>query len=151
MCIRDRQQPSKQQKKQPEEEDKEEGEENVCEFCEKHDPEFGNGDYYDLHLWRECPILTVCQHCQQVVKISELNEHLLEECDKKKLNKRCPRCKESVSVMEFDDHVEEMGCIPSKAQTVASRCPLCHQDIPPGEEGWKKHLVKEGCPNNERD
>ena len=43
-----------------------------------------------------------------------------------------------------------MGCIPAKLLTIANRCPLCHQDIQPGENGWKKHLIKDGCPNNDR-
>lgn len=26
----------------------------------------------------------------------------------------------------------------------ANRCPLCHKDIAPGEDGWKLHLLQQG-------
>ena len=32
----------------------------------------------------------------------------------------------------------------------ANRCPLCHNDIRPGVDGWKEHLLQQGCPQNER-
>lgn len=62
----------------------------------------------------------------------------------------CPRCKESVRTEIFEQHVQEMNCLISKPESDANRCPLCHLDIGPGPIGWKRHLVYEGCPNNER-
>ncbi len=38
----------------------------------------------------------------------------------------------------------------SKPLASANRCPLCHLDINPGVNGWKEHLVDEGCENNPR-
>ena len=32
----------------------------------------------------------------------------------------------------------------------ASRCPLCHTDIPPGEGGWRQHLITNKCRKNAR-
>jgi len=34
-----------------------------------------------------------------------------------------------------------MGCEPAKSSFAANRCPLCHEDIPPHDEGWKKHIL----------
>lgn len=41
-------------------------------------------------------------------------------------------------------------CLTAKAPATANRCPLCHEDIDPGDPGWIKHLAKEKCPNNSR-
>ena len=79
------------------------------------------------------------------------SSHLQEECDKSKQQmKVCSRCKEPILLSAFKKHTEALSCLPAKAITVANRCPLCHQDIPPGASGWKKHLSVDGCPNNER-
>lgn len=40
--------------------------------------------------------------------------------------------------------------MPAKPMAAANRCPLCHLDINPGVNGWKEHLVDEGCENNPR-
>lgn len=95
-------------------------------------------------------MLTVCTMCNQVVEISCLNTHYLDECEYKKSFRKCPRCKEAIHSNNFKEHTEEMACLPFKNLNVANRCSLCHTDIMPGETGWKTHLIAEGCPNNER-
>ena len=104
----------------------------------------------DIHLWKECPLLTKCSLCNQIIEISLFNQHLLEECDHKKTQHKCPRCKESIQANEFKQHIEDMSCLPHQPANIGNRCPLCHQDISPGGSGWKDHLVDKGCPNNER-
>jgi centrosomal protein CEP104 len=47
----------------------------------------------DLHLFKECVMLSPCPHCEQVVEIPTLRDHMLTECDKKDILKQCPRCK----------------------------------------------------------
>ena len=80
-----------------------------------------------------------------------MNDHLVEECDNSKDFKRCPRCKEAVHVRDFEQHLDEALCNVAKPPSSANRCPLCHQDIKPaGPEGWKRHLLVDICPNNER-
>lgn len=37
----------------------------------------------DLHLFKECVMLSPCPHCEQVVEIPTLRDHMLTECDKK--------------------------------------------------------------------
>ena len=36
---------------------------NTCEFCEIENKDFCNPDIYDVHLWRECPMLSLCHLC----------------------------------------------------------------------------------------
>lgn len=122
----------------------------VCDFCERYDPSFSDSTKLDVHLWKECPMLIVCNLCGQVIEISSLSSHLLDECEYRSTNRKCPRCREAIHVIEFKNHTEEMTCLPCKPAELANRCPLCHEDIPPGELGWKRHLIHEGCPNNER-
>lgn len=39
----------------------------------------------------------------------------------------------------------------AKSSYDANHCPLCHKNIDPGDEGWKKHLMEEsGCAFNSR-
>lgn len=122
----------------------------TCDFCGKIDKNFLEKGKLDIHLWKDCSMLNLCQMCEQVVEISCLNGHLLEECDFKKSFRRCPRCKEAIHSNNYKQHTDEMACLPNKPTNVANRCPLCHTDIMPGEMGWKNHLISEGCPNNER-
>jgi hypothetical protein len=52
---------------------------------------------------------------------------------------------------EYNIHKADAQCIPFKPLSLASRCPLCHQDItPPGQNGWSIHLLQQTCPNNPR-
>lgn len=53
--------------------------EQVCNFCGRYDENF-NSESIDIHYWKECPMLTTCWECEQVIEISTLNDHLMEEC-----------------------------------------------------------------------
>ena len=35
----------------------------ICEFCGKQDKEFSDSNNLDIHLWKECLILTTCLKC----------------------------------------------------------------------------------------
>ena len=50
-----------------------------CNFCLREDPSF-NEESLDIHYWKECPMLTTCWECDQVIEIAQIEEHLLEEC-----------------------------------------------------------------------
>lgn len=81
------------------------------------------------------------------------NEHLLTECSHKTRYKKCPRCNEAVNVnnqAESDHHFKTKQCAPFDKRM--NRCPLCHQNIPLGEETWKEHLMSSqgGCSKNAR-
>jgi centrosomal protein CEP104 len=86
-----------------------------------------------------------------VIEIETVNYHLLNECDKREQFRECGRCKESIHRDEYDMHTEEKACPISKPAKAAARCPMCHCDVvPAGEEGWRRHLLEEGCPENPR-
>jgi len=86
-------------------------------------------------------MLTTCEHCNQIIKIADYNDHKLRVCEKKGEIRKCPRCHDPLHVSEYKDHTEEMSCLPIKNPKLANRCPLCKLDIPPGEMGWKQHLL----------
>lgn len=61
----------------------------VCNFCNATDPNWTD-DALDVHYWRDCPMLTTCWECEQVIEIKQLEEHLLEECPHKQKYKYDP-------------------------------------------------------------
>lgn len=132
-----------------EEDDDESVDEYTCPFCGIVDDKF-DSDRLDHHFWAECRMLTPCKMCGQVIEISGLNEHLLVECELKKNHKECPRCSEAITAKFYDKHVGLNDCLPCPHPKKANRCPLCHDDIAPGKNGWRVHLIEESCPNNPR-
>lgn len=52
---------------------------------------------------------------------------------------------------ELEEHTARNSCVVAKSVTEHNRCPLCHMDIAPGDEGWRMHLLEgRGCPANTR-
>ncbi|KAM8927237.1 centrosomal protein of 104 kDa [Pelodytes ibericus] len=123
---------------------------NLCIFCGERDDTFTE-EGLDLHYWKHCPMLKRCEHCKQVVEIASLTDHLLTECDQKDSFGRCQRCSEAIAKEQLMEHVKAKTCNPSKGEKIANRCPLCHENFPPGEETWKSHLMgKDVCKMNPR-
>jgi centrosomal protein CEP104 len=125
------------------------GGDKFCQFCGLADPAFTE-EKLDMHYWQSCPMLTSCKLCEQVIEIPGYTEHLLTECEFVGQHKMCPRCKEAIPRDAAEEHILAAFCPPAKPPEQANRCPLCHTDIPPGVEGWKKHLMQDGCPKNDR-
>lgn len=119
-----------------------------CQFCEFQDPTYDEIKM-DLHYWRECPMLISCAHCEQVVEIASYTQHCLHECDNKAQYKECPTCHEAFMDADYKTHTAKK-CKPAPKPEEGNRCPLCHNDIPPWEEGWKLHLLDQKCPANQR-
>uniref|UniRef100_A0A672V5F9 Centrosomal protein of 104 kDa n=1 Tax=Strigops habroptila TaxID=2489341 RepID=A0A672V5F9_STRHB len=119
----------------------------LCIFCGERDESFTE-EGLDLHYWKHCRMLTRCEHCKQVVEIASLTEHLLTDCDKKDSFGKCQRCGEALPKDELPKHIKSKTCNSAKPEHVANHCPLCHDNFPPGEEGWKSHLM--GCKMNQR-
>lgn len=135
---------SKQKAEEPDEDDS-------CYFCKATDPLFAKSQQaLDLHMWRDCPMLGHCPHCNQVIEIENLNDHLLEECSFKSNHVACPRCHEAIAAHLFEKHVDRKACLVAKPKNEANRCPLCHKDIPPFAAGWRQHLMVDKCPANLR-
>ncbi|XP_078338788.1 centrosomal protein of 104 kDa-like isoform X2 [Crassostrea virginica] len=121
---------------------------NICIFCGERNESFTE-EGLDLHYWKHCPMLKRCTNCKQVVEIASYTEHLLTECELKTNYQRCPRCTEAIPKSDFDEHTAAKSC--NVARTGTNHCPLCHQNIGAGEEGWKSHLMsREGCKQNPR-
>ena len=124
--------------------------EHTCQFCGLFNPNF-TSEQIDLHQYKECPMLLPCFKCKQIVEISSLNHHFLNECAQKKQFKQCPKCKEAVLIKDYEAHIADKSCNPFKSSNVCNRCPLCHNDITPnGKVGWEIHLLEQMCPNNPR-
>lgn len=92
----------------------------------------------------------VCARACQVIEISTLYDHLLVECEHQAKFSRCERCGEVVAAAELEAHTKANTCAPAVSPDVANRCPLCHKDVEPDAEGWLKHLLDQGCPDNPR-
>lgn len=122
----------------------------LCIFCGERSESFTE-EGLDLHYWKQCLMLTRCDHCRQVVEIASLTEHLLTECDRKDKSGKCHRCGEAVLKEELPRHIRTKDCNPAKPEKLANRCPLCHENFAPGEEAWKAHLMgPAGCTMNLR-
>lgn len=129
--------------------DEESVDEYTCPFCGIVDEHF-DSDKLDEHFWAACRMLTPCKMCGQVIEISGLNEHLLIECELKRNHKECTRCGEAITTKFYDKHVTLNDCPKRPHPKQANRCPLCHEDIAPGKQGWRVHLIDERCQNNPR-
>lgn len=129
--------------------EEEESLQNFCQFCGLQDENFSE-EKLDLHYWQDCVMLTNCQQCEQVIEVPTLNDHILDECEKTGTHSECPQCKEPIPNVDFPLHKKAKKCKPAQPPHKNNRCPLCHNDIPPGEDGWKVHLIDKGCPKNPR-
>ncbi|KAM9476276.1 centrosomal protein of 104 kDa isoform 2-T3 [Clarias gariepinus] len=127
---------------------------NLCIFCGERDKSFTE-EGLDLHYWKHCPMLYRCLQCRQVVEIASLTEHLLSECEHKADFAQCPHCSEAIIINKLTEHAQSTACNPlpnTVANGNCNHCPLCHENLPPGEEGWKFHLMDSntGCKQNTR-
>jgi centrosomal protein CEP104 len=117
----------------------------TCQFCGRHEPTW-NEEQMDMHFWQDCPLLTVCQSCGQVVELAAMTDHVLGECELKDDFAQCRKCHAAVLVTQLASH--QKNCSWPDA---SSACPLCHKAVPEGDWGWQKHyLTKGGCPQNPR-
>ncbi|KPI90046.1 hypothetical protein ABL78_0799 [Leptomonas seymouri] len=120
----------------------------TCQFCNEYNPSF-NEHNLDLHYVSACPMLCPCPLCDQVTEICQLQQHLVTECEKRRMVRECPRCHEAVRAADFNEHAAAKKCIESVP--THSVCPLCHERFRSGMEGWRHHLATSpGCPNNPR-
>lgn len=119
--------------------------EQICNFCGTFDENF-NQESIDIHYWKECPMLTTCWECEQVIEISGMNEHLIEECQNSDKYKQCHECKVVLLREEFPGH-EHVRPKPAGA----AKCALCNVSVFPNTSaGWKKHVLTERCAGNNR-
>ncbi|GES89686.1 centrosomal protein of 104 kDa-like isoform X2 [Rhizophagus clarus] len=120
-----------------------------CIFCDEQDDRFTE-DNLVTHYWNDCPVLTNCRLCNIILEISTLDDHMLNDCDKSKFVKQCPRCREVIEADDYLEHMAKQACMVIRPDIV--RCPLCKTVVKPAtEQGWKSHLLDEnGCTKNRR-
>lgn len=91
-----------------------------------------------MHYWKDCPMLTTCWECEQVIEIKQVEEHLIEECQFKEKYRYHAKSKQVTLAEEYDQHDND----PPPKPEGAVRCPLCSQTVYPNDnEGWKHHLM----------
>lgn len=118
-----------------------------CQFCGIEDPTFSE-ERLDLHYWQDCCMLTSCKQCEQVIEISTLHEHLLHECEINGQYELCHKCQQPITVEQYAQHINSNTCQPNVPGT--TKCPLCTIQLSNTEDGWKMHLLTQGCTKNTR-
>eukprot|EP00731_Ephydatia_muelleri_P015455 Em0008g1175a len=117
----------------------------TCVFCGEKRVDF-TGNNLEPHYLTECPMLAQCTHCSQVVEIPELKNHWLTECEEEGGGfKECPNCRVAIPTAHFSTHVQANTCT-AVTNPLSNVCPLCHQVVPPGDTGWKEHLLGTSSP-----
>ena len=120
---------------------------NACEFCGYYKPNITK-DELNIHQYKDCPMLMQCDNCKQIIEISNLNNHLLNECDFKEKYIKCNRCKQVVEKETLNDHQISENCFDVN-EDKEKLCPLCHLNIIT-EDIWKLHFLENGCQANDR-
>jgi len=120
----------------------------TCQFCGEYNPQFTE-EALDLHYWQACVMLMSCAECSQVIEISCLTDHLLNECDFKDKYVECNISGEAVLREELSKWQRSSLCQEKMNPDEGNRCTLCHEAIGAGEEGWRHHLTSE-CESNPR-
>mmetsp|Transcript_24759 Transcript_24759/g.41875 ORF Transcript_24759/g.41875 Transcript_24759/m.41875 type:complete len:844 (+) Transcript_24759:164-2695(+) len=118
----------------------------TCMFCGKSDNSW-NEDGLDLHYWKECPLLSPCPACAQIVEIAGLPEHLLDECEQKDSYSACDTTGLAIRKDEMDAWTKGPSCVPPPENCMY--CPLCLASVEDTDTAWREHLLY-GCPKNGR-
>jgi centrosomal protein CEP104 len=118
----------------------------TCMFCGKSDSAWDE-DGLDLHYWKECPLLSPCPACAQIVEIAGLPEHLLDECEQKDSYCPCDTTGLAIRKDEMDTWTKGPSCVPPPENCMY--CPLCLASVEDTDTAWRDHLLY-GCPKNGR-
>ena len=120
---------------------------NACEFCGYYKPHITK-DELNIHQYKDCPMLMQCNNCKQIIEISNLNNHLLNECDFKDKYIKCNKCKQVVEKDSVNLHQASENCFDVN-EDKEKLCPLCHLNIIM-DDIWKLHFLENGCEHNIR-
>lgn len=92
------------------------------------------------HMEDDCPVLFRCHSCKGIVPISELTEHLTNQCRYRNLYIACDVCHLCYLRNDMDRHKSTKLCRPPADNPDMARCPLCLKDIENTDSSWLKHL-----------
>eukprot|EP00752_Nemacystus_decipiens_P007074 g6339.t1 len=122
----------------------------TCQFCGKYDPSFTD-EKLDMHYWQNCPMLQSCHECGQVIEISSIPEHLLDECQNRESYTECDISFLAIRVEDLSKWQRSKSCKPPGKGGPRSTCPLCFKEVGPedDEQLWRTHLI-ENCTRNPR-
>ena len=81
-----------------------------CDFCGQVDKSFNDERKLEEHVWKECPMLTVCKHCNYIIEVSNFTQHLVSKCTKMKMYNTCETCALSVQKKMMEEHHQEKYC-----------------------------------------
>ena len=123
--------------------------ERLCIFCGEQNDAFSD-ENLDIHYWKSCPMLKRCDSCNEVVEISELDQHLISECANKVDFTTCKVCAVVITKSEEVEHLKGQQCAQNSKQKFVCRCPLCKTVVDAGDENWKAHLIENCQMNSER-
>jgi hypothetical protein len=116
----------------------------MCDYCGEQNVNFKDENIYDIHCYKECRVLTGCEHCSSIVEIVDLQKHYLEECSLKNKFKNCDNCSDVILIDREKEHQKKC------ARNFVTKCPLCEEKLE-SKLKMKEHLLKgDGCPNNPR-
>jgi centrosomal protein CEP104 len=118
----------------------------TCMFCGASDSTWDE-DALDLHYWKDCPLLSPCEACAQVVEIAGMADHLLEECEHKGEFRSCETTGLAVRISTYSDWKNSPQCI--KCPPERMYCPLCLTTVADTDDAWKQHLFYD-CAKNTR-
>lgn len=137
----------------------------TCDFCGRRDPAFEDGEQLDLHFYHDCPMLTLCWVCEQVVEIAELYEHLRTQCCEEdgEAAKRaeaqaaaqrmswgqCPLCAADLDHPELAQPRCSCGAAWPRDSALCGHCERRRPDAPEHAD-WMEHILVSGCPGNKR-
>lgn len=57
-------------------------------------------------------MLTRCSECSQIIEVATLNDHLLNECEKRESFNQCSSCADAVMMSDYESHIKNCqgGC-----------------------------------------
>eukprot|EP00919_Chromeraceae_sp_WS-2016_P029041 GHVR01068890.1.p1 GENE.GHVR01068890.1~~GHVR01068890.1.p1 ORF type:complete len:397 (+),score=89.97 GHVR01068890.1:657-1847(+) len=124
----------------------------TCRFCRKRDESFTESGL-EIHWWRDCPMLILCSACDQVVELQDLAEHRKKECGAANKFHMCSKCEACFPDVEITSHIER--CMEKPLPTFDAnghplRCHFCLEDLPGGEDDFRRHYAYDICPLNTR-
>eukprot|EP00923_Selenidium_pygospionis_P036638 GHVN01064246.1.p1 GENE.GHVN01064246.1~~GHVN01064246.1.p1 ORF type:complete len:979 (-),score=249.87 GHVN01064246.1:175-3111(-) len=125
----------------------------VCDFCGLTSSHFTDPIQLDMHWLRHCAMLTLCKECDHVIELSQVPDHLLDECTKRgdegddNSFAECDRCHQAVKIADFQEHITTPQCKLTTPPEVL--CPLCFTLLPSTHlKIWQQHA--DVCKSNPR-
>ncbi|CAD5215854.1 unnamed protein product [Bursaphelenchus okinawaensis] len=124
------------------------GETNLCPQCYERNDAFATEANLKQHWLYQCPVLTECDFCDQVLHVAELNNHHINLCQfVNKTMLPCPLC----GLAQYGGESNHPRCPKAHPEPGAAWCPLCSKNVESftSPESWRNHLIG-NCLNNPR-